>query len=315
MLFGLTLFLLSTAGSAQTLAVEAQGRLLSESGYALFALPGESLEIYVNAVSVSLEPSLGTVEFLSSGLAYGPSSAGSLWRWTAPPDAGEFGTLIITANDGSAELNLSMFVLVPAQAVADGYIGEFRVDAYPLDAPRDRNSDYVPPAGFIEVTPQNRDSRISPHFRIGQFVSKQQGGWPKYVAPGPTLYAKLELLLAAVNEAGFAADTLHVMSGYRTPFYNHAIGNVRFSRHIYGDAADVFVDIDENTYMDDLNGDGRVSVDDARVMASWLEGLGADVEFAPLSGGLGIYDANKYHGPFIHVDTRGHSARWGLFAD
>jgi hypothetical protein len=164
----------------------------------------------------------------------------------------------------------------------------------------------------VQVTAANRDLQVSPHFRIGQFVSKQQGDWPKYVAPGSRLYAKLERVLDAVKAAGFPADTLHVMSGYRTPYYNRAIGNVQYSRHIYGDAADVFVDIDEDGNMDDLNGDGTVDVRDAVTMADWLEALTGEPSFADLSGGLGIYDANPYHGPFIHVDTRGSKARWGV---
>ncbi len=41
---------------------------------------------------------------------------------------------------------------------------------------------------------------------------------------------------------GFAVDTLHVMSAFRTPFYNRAIGDVEYSAHQWGSAADVYVD-------------------------------------------------------------------------
>ena len=55
---------------------------------------------------------------------------------------------------------------------------------------------------------------------------------------------------------------MQVMSGFRTPRYNHSGGNTagraNLSRHMYGDAADVFVDNDRNGSMDDINGDGRV---------------------------------------------------------
>ena len=48
------------------------------------------------------------------------------------------------------------------------------------------------------------------------------------------------------------------MSGYRTPFYNRSIGNqTRFSRHVYGDAADIYADDDGDGKMDDLDGDGH----------------------------------------------------------
>ena len=101
------------------------------------------------------------------------------------------------------------------------------------------------------------------------------------------------------------------MSGYRTPFYNRAIGNVQYSRHIYGDGADIFVDVSpRDELMDDLNGDGRVDLRDARVLYEIVEGLeGGDV--AGLVGGLATYDATSAHGPFVHVDGRGYRARWG----
>ena len=60
------------------------------------------------------------------------------------------------------------------------------------------------------------------------------------------------------------------MSGFRTPQYNVAGGNTGgragLSRHMYGDAADVFIDNDGDGVMDDLNRDGRSSIEDARVI-------------------------------------------------
>ena len=45
--------------------------------------------------------------------------------------------------------------------------------------------------------------------------------------------------------AGIDASTFRILSGYRTPFYNRSIGNeTHYSRHVYGDAADIYVDED-----------------------------------------------------------------------
>ena len=293
---------------ANDLVVSFHDQSVTESGYGVFALPGEAVEFFINTGPVSpvtLTASLGAVEKLDE----------SSWRWTAPHEQGGSGFLRIVASNGAQRLELSAFVLVPAQEITNGYVGDFRVDDYPRGSPRPDMNTYVSPVGFVKVTKSNRLLRISPHFQIGQFVSKQQGEWPKYVAPGPLLYAKLERLLAAVRRQGFDAATLHVMSGYRTPFYNRAIGNVPYSRHIYGDAADVFVDVDEDGLIDDLNGDGAVDIFDAQTMASWLVVISEESEVAPVAGGLGVYDATRYHGPFIHVDSRGHEARWGLRVD
>ena len=35
-----------------------------------------------------------------------------------------------------------------------------------------------------------------------------------------------------------------------------------------------------------------------------------DVVYASLVGGASAYRGNSSHGPFVHVDTRGHLTRW-----
>ena len=125
------------------------------------------------------------------------------------------------------------------------------------------------------------------------------------------LLLKLEAILEEVNRRGIAADTFHVMSGYRTPFYNAAIGNVPYSRHQYGDAADIFIDEHpRDGVMDDLDGDGKVDVGDADLLRGIVEEMSAESWWDRFVGGLGLYSTNAHHGPFIHVDARGYRARW-----
>lgn len=117
-------------------------------------------------------------------------------------------------------------------------------------------------------------------------------------------------MLAAVNAKGHDVSTLHVMSGYRTPYYNRKIGNTtEYSRHLYGDAADIYVDADGDRWMDDLNGDGRTTQADAEVLAAIVRGLPTpgDDRF---EGGLSTYGATAAHGPFVHLDFRGRYVRW-----
>ena len=103
-----------------------------------------------------------------------------------------------------------------------------------------------------------------------------------------------------------------VMSGFRTPRYNHSGGNTagraNLSRHMYGDAADIFVDNDRNGNMDDINRDGRVDTRDADVVAQAAERV--ERKYRSLVGGIGVYSACCGHGPFTHIDVRGVRARW-----
>jgi hypothetical protein len=77
---------------------------------------------------------------------------------------------------------------------------------------------------------------------------------------------------------------------------------------MYGDAADVFVDADGDGVMDDLDGDGKITVHDAQVLCAVAEGV--ETEHPDLVGGLSAYPGNSAHGPFVHVDARGVRARW-----
>jgi uncharacterized protein YcbK (DUF882 family) len=120
--------------------------------------------------------------------------------------------------------------------------------------------------------------------------------------------------LEEVNERGIETQTFTVMSAFRTPFYNRAIGNTTlYSRHLFGDAADIYIDRQGRGWMDDLTGTGVVDVRDARVLFDLVEDLHqGDGEFhLAFNGGMGLYRPRPgVHPPFIHVDTRGHRARW-----
>jgi uncharacterized protein YcbK (DUF882 family) len=102
------------------------------------------------------------------------------------------------------------------------------------------------------------------------------------------------------------------MSGYRTPYYNKLIGNVKYSRHLWGGAADIFIDEHpEDGMMDDLNGDGRIDCHDAAVLYDIIDQMYGKPWYERFLGGLGRYEKTNSHGPFVHVDVRGFRARWG----
>ena len=230
------------------------------------------------------------------------------WRWTAPQQKGLYPVWVRDSASGET-VTLNAFVLVPMPTAAT--IGEFMVGQYE-GRPLRGDPTYARPAGFVEVTEQNRGTLVAPHFTIGQFASKQSGGYPKYLVLRERLLLKLEMLLEEVRSAGMPATTFRVMSGYRTPFYNRSIGNeTRYSRHVYGDAADIYVDDDGNGVMDDLDGDGETTLDDARALSGVIASLSGKSWYQPFEGGLGLYKGNRAHGPFVHVDVRGHPARWG----
>jgi hypothetical protein len=268
---------------------------------AVFVLPGEEVAIEVPG---------GDPGFVAEtdGGTLRPDGF-NRWSWRAPDDGGAASVRLASRAGGA--MTLHALTLVPYGEMKRGMVRGYRVGAYP--APRGRRAAFSPrPRGFVEVTAANQDLAVSPHFRLGQFVCKEGAGFPKYVVLEPRLLARLESLLADVNRRGFEASTLEVMSAYRTPRYNRAIGNTTsFTRHQYGDAADVFVDVAPvDGRMDDLNRDGRLDRRDAVELHRWAERLEGAPEAGGVEGGLSAYGSTSAHGPFVHVDTRGYPARW-----
>ena len=264
--------------------------------FAIYVLPSERISLSASATDARADS--------GALLSAGPGQ----WQWTAPEGAG---VAELRFSNGSDEVRINAVIMHPAEQVVDGRLNGYRIDSYPESL--NGEPVYTAPDGFIELTSELIDLELSPHFRLGQFPSKQSTALPKYLLLRESLLLKLELLLERLNEVGIEADSFTVMSGYRTPMYNRAIGNGQHSRHIYGGAADIYVDVSpRDDVMDDLNGDGRFDYRDAQ----WLYGLADELfglpEYGEFRGGLGVYRRNSVHGPFLHVDARGRRARWGL---
>jgi hypothetical protein len=197
----------------------------------------------------------------------------------------------------------------------EGRIGSYRIGFWPHEHGRKTSSAYANPDGFIEVTSANRTVRVSEHFQLGDFLTHDQVDvWPKYLVLREDLVDKLELLIAELGRSGIAVRHMTVMSGFRTPQYNagggETGGRAQDSRHMFGDAADVFVDNDGDGRMDDLNHDGRSDYRDAQVVLAAAERV--ERLYPDLAGGVGVYKATASHGPFAHIDVRGRRARWGI---
>jgi hypothetical protein len=205
--------------------------------------------------------------------------------------------------------------MIPFAEKSGSRMGDYRVGFWPAERRKTRSEAYDNPEGFIEVTPENQDTYVSEHFRLRDFLTHDQKDvWPKYLVLRESLVDKLELVIEDLAAHGVRVEHMVVLSGFRTPQYNaqgvgRRGGRARDSRHQFGDAADVFVDNDQNGRMDDLNRDRRIDSRDARVILQAVERV--ERAHPELAGGAALYRATKAHGPFAHVDTRGARARWG----
>jgi len=235
-----------------------------------------------------------------------------------PTHSGVWNLVLAVGNAIRPVSDFSVITMLPFSAKQGGRIGSYLIGSWPSErggkgpakAPSDR---YANPAGFIQVTQDNQNTPVSEHFKLGDFLTHdQQNVWPKYLVLSSRLVDKLELILKDLEDHGINTKGVHIMSGFRTPQYNatggETSGRAGLSRHMYGDASDIYIDNDGNGVMDDLNHDGRIDINDSRVILDAEDRV--ERAHPELVGGGGVYRAAAGHGPFIHIDTRGYRARW-----
>jgi hypothetical protein len=276
-------------------AIEFQGIKSDLSIITTSILPGTKLRVKATAAASATTGHMALV--------------GNDWVWTAPREPG---LAVLSFERGGETITLNVFVLTPFENGEETALNGYRIGAYRQTLFRGMQS-YAAPRGFIDLSHGPADLKIAPHFTLGQFICKQQPGHdPTYLLIRPATVLKLETLLEAANAKGWEGNTFYVMSGFRTPFYNASIGNkTTSSRHLYGGAADIWLDSDGDGRMDDLNGDGVINKDDARALGNLASELAATGGSNWPTGGIGVYGANAAHGPFVHIDARGYQARWG----
>jgi len=270
------------------------GKLKARIGQPGEAIPGDTLP-------------KGAVATFSSGVKAESSAV-----LNTPKKTGIWSIAIAIGNAIKPVTDFSVITLLPASEKKGGRIGLYYIGNWPTGRVTPK-ADYTPPSGFIEVTPETQNTALSEHFKLRDFFPHDQPNvWPKYIVIKMKLVDKLELVLEDLNAHGIRSDGVRVMSGFRTPQYNAGGGDPRgraaLSRHMYGDASDIFIDNDGNGSMDDLNHDGKVNINDARVILAAVNRV--EAAHPSLIGGCGVYAGTSAHGPFTHIDTRGYPARW-----
>jgi len=269
---------------------------------------GHSGNVYVQILEPEEEPALPAAGRGELAFSLGDRIAGNLGG------AGVWNVVLRSGSRQAAVPNLAVIRTVPMSAKKNGRIGAYRIGNWPCevgDCPG--NPIYATPAGMIEVTPENKEMFLSKHIQLKDFITKLQDDvWPKYVVVNPKLLDKIELVVLELEAMGHPVSNLFAVSGFRSPWYNAnggtTAGRGALSRHMYGDAMDIAVDNDRNGIMDDLNGDGRINLADARVIGAAVDRV--ERKYPDLVGGMHYYPPTGGHRGMVHIDTRGNRARW-----
>jgi len=289
------------SGALPTFLVKTKDFVIPYNEFMIFALPDQLIHFEVLYEGTALDYSASV-----QGEAL-EQTGSSTWKYKAAETKGITTILIRQTGKRAATMKIHCMVMVPAEKVQKGNLNGFRIGSYE----NSKKSIYQKPKGFIEITESNKDMPLSPSFVLHDFKCKQTTKYPMYMVLNEKLILKLELIKEKLREAGHNVENIQIMSGYRTPYYNQKIGNVKYSRHLYGDAADFFIDNNNDYVMDDLNNDGVSNIKDSRLIYNLIDASGNQAWYSPFTGGMGLYRKNSRRTTFVHVDVRGYRARWG----
>jgi hypothetical protein len=287
----------SGAGKAEP-RIAASASAFGESGQVRLQvrMPGELFDFPVEVGGSSALPTYIWVKAEDSSAVIEPRTlTGTTVK--APVLPGLYRLALMTPSGRRIVDSVVVGVLVPFSTKLGSSLNGYRIGKYRWE--RLGGEAAPPPAGFLQVLPEDVEMQISAHLRLGNFLTHDgQDVWPRYVALDPRILDKIELVLAdlGVKDSEMPMD---VSSGFRTPLYNRTVPRAAGdSRHQYGDAADLAIDVD---------GDGRVTFSDAVAVARAVERV--EHRHPNLVGGLGLY-GNRGTSPYVHVDVRGKPSRW-----
>tara|TARA_B100000809_G_scaffold59479_1_gene56036 strand:- start:588 stop:1433 length:846 start_codon:yes stop_codon:yes gene_type:complete len=229
--------------------------------------------------------------------------APSLYMVKAPKTPGfyEIATSHVKLGDGK----LQLIVKTPIDTARVKQFNGYQLNSYP--EPYKGFVKYNQPQGLIEINKSLENHFLSNIVQIKDIMCKQRSEYPKYLLVDTQGLKMLNQLYKYLLARGLKFSRFSFISGYRTPYYNHMIGNGKNSRHLYGDAFDLYIDDNGDYRMDDINQDGQQDKKDVDYLYQFFLAFLKDNN---RQGGVGKYLPNSRHGGFIHIDNRGFNARW-----
>lgn len=136
--------------------------------------------------------------------------------------------------------------------------------AYP--APYQGSPQYEAPRYFVDLAVEDPDRAVAPNFALGELMQQAKGRYGVYQ---PHVVEYLQAIRDAIG------GPLNVNSGYRSPGYNAGLeGSATYSRHMYGDAADIWspvASLDELIALCEELGAGYIGTYPTHVHCDWRD--------------------------------------------
>lgn len=101
---------------------------------------------------------------------------------------------------------------------------------YDYPAPYQGSPQYAEPVRYLDIDSLDPNAALAPNFVVSELLQSWKG---RYGIVQSHFIDRLQDIRDEIGEA------LIVTSGYRNPVYNASVGGADYSRHTYGDAADL----------------------------------------------------------------------------
>ncbi|MEM9547719.1 MAG: D-Ala-D-Ala carboxypeptidase family metallohydrolase [Bacteroidota bacterium] len=157
---------------------------------------------------------------------------------------------------------------------------------------------------YYEIGRKDFYRYIVDDFRIEDFLCKDQFYFEALKDKSKTYYwlidkevlINLLRLQKELERKGCNKNGFTITNGHRHPRYNEKVGGAKLSRHIQGEAIDL--------YIQDIDNSGHYSKKDKAIVLKLLEDI-----IIKDKGGIGLYPGTRV----VHFDVRGYRARWNTY--
>lgn len=196
----------------------------------------------------------------------------------------------------SIENILNQFQQIPYAEMEKQYLKNTQQDIAPFNKMLNK-------AVYYKIPRKDIYQKITGNFRIKDYLPKDDYYKQSLYSKKDSLYWLMdEKLLFQVlafqnklKQDGHDPNAFIITNGYRHPAFNKKVKGASQSRHIVGEAVDITAK--------DINQDGEINQIDKKIILETAEFVVGN------SGGVGKYPNTLS----IHMDTRGHKARWDSF--
>ena len=149
-----------------------------------------------------------------------------------------------------------------------------------------RQRHYARVGYFVDLSRTPLAERVSPNFQLSEYVTPtvQRGDARAYV--DAQLADHLQRIRSGLGRA------LVLNSAYRSPEHNRQVGGASYSRHLYGDAADI--DVDQN----------RPDAD-VRAQEIYNEARDVGMDYVSPISETSVSVGGTQRASWVHVDDRG----------